>query len=416
MTVVPIPLPRLGVDLLSQETAIGAGCVRHAVNVDIDGNGQVRRRAGYQWIAGGQWSTLFDFGGNLIAQKGKQILRIHPQSLAQSIIAKVESHAAIDCTIYNQALYFVSRSALWRMGSQDDSADIAGVAAPALLPQVEAIANGKMPAGYCTVAVSWIDSSSLEESPAFIIGQVKIPSPSGGLVLSKLQQRANRRWRVYVTAPDGEVLYLTSTFDAVWPQYTIGDYPKGALCSTLHHRLMPGGEFVRGFKGRLLVANGATLYYSGALMPHLMHAASGFVAFASPIRFVECVAGGVFVGQADGVYFLAGDDPTQWHVQRASDAPPVACSSGLVAMQRLHLGEAGACALWLSAQGHMAGLPDGQVQPLNAKRIRCAPNAKGYSAVIERGGIAQFITLTNALTGAVSSLAQDTHNPKGFVP
>lgn len=41
-----IPLPRLGIDLLSDETQMPAGTVRAAVNVDIDKRGQFARRRG----------------------------------------------------------------------------------------------------------------------------------------------------------------------------------------------------------------------------------------------------------------------------------------------------------------------------------------------------------------------------------
>ena len=47
MPAVPLPMPRLGMDLLSEETRLPAGCVRRAVNVDIDRDGQAAARGGF---------------------------------------------------------------------------------------------------------------------------------------------------------------------------------------------------------------------------------------------------------------------------------------------------------------------------------------------------------------------------------
>jgi len=417
MPALPLPLPVYGIDMLSQETALPAGCVRHAINVTIDRAGQMYRRRGVSKTLDNRWSTLFDYQGYLIAQQGRTVWRINIYSMARQPIATLESAAPIDCTLYNQDLYILSEKALWRMQAHDSVARPAGVAPPTLLPQVQAVAQGSIAAGQCAVALSWVDAASGEESPAVWLGQVQIPQPSGGIVLKSLTLHSNRRWRVYVTPPDGEILYVAEEFDAVWPQYQIGHYPKGSQCSLLGRRLFAGGQYVRGYKGRLLVAQNNTLYYSDALRPHVTHAAHGFISFASPIRLMEVVADGVYVGQNDGIYFLAGDDPSQWFLQRASDSPPVARSACSVARSRLGLEGGGTCALWLGAQGHMAGLPGGAVLPLNASRIRCAAGQlSGNSAIIEHRGISQLITLTATRSGPRETLAQDTHNPKGIIP
>jgi len=420
MPQITIPLPRLGVDLRAQEADMRAGCVRHAVNVDMDAHGQLRRRAGFEWLYTGQWQTLFSFAGCLIAQQGRDVWRIDPQTLVREKVAWLDGSAPIDCTIYNQALYFVSARHMWRMAQTDSAARIAGVAPPAWLPDIAPVAAGQIPAGQCAVALSWIDGATGEESAARFLGHVDIPAPSGGVRLINLPQQPGRKWLVYLTPPDGEVLRLADTLDATAPHYSVLRYPRGAQIATLDMAPMPGGQFVRGFGGRLLVANGATLYYSEALRPHWMHAAHGFIAFASPIRFIEPLAGsGVFVGQSDGVYFLAGDEPQQWRLQKASDAAPVA-HSGLLAPMRhfgaLQSASDAPCAMWLSAQGHCCGLAGGEVIALNAQRIRANTRNTARSACIERGGITQIITLAQAPQPRGAGIAKDTIPAQGFAP
>ena len=78
----PIPLPVLGIDMLSDETQMPAGTVRAAVNVDIDRAGQPRRRQGRSLaISGADIGSLRKWGGALIAVSGTQVVSIDPATL-----------------------------------------------------------------------------------------------------------------------------------------------------------------------------------------------------------------------------------------------------------------------------------------------------------------------------------------------
>lgn len=62
-----IPLPRLGIDLLSDETQMPAGTVRAAVNVDIDKRGQFARRRGSALTTPGHgYDNLFPWGRRML--------------------------------------------------------------------------------------------------------------------------------------------------------------------------------------------------------------------------------------------------------------------------------------------------------------------------------------------------------------
>lgn len=387
-----IPLPRLGIDLLSDETQMPAGTVRAAVNVDIDKRGQFARRQGSALAtAGDGFGNLYAWGGVLLARKGAALVSIDPDTLAETPLCSLGSDAPIDYAPYNGTLYVASAHGLWLL--RDGIAQLAGSRLPDSLPLIESAATGTLTPGSYMAAISIVDERG-EESPAVMLGQLHTDA---GLRLTGLEMVPGHRWRLYLTPPDGEMLYLAEEFDAVFTQYAITAYPGGAPCETLHLAPMPGGHFVRGESGRLFVAAGDTLWFSEPLRPHLTAPRHNFVRFVGQIRFVEFVAGGAYVGDDRGVWWLAGDDPTQYRLQQASDAVAVARSSTLVPMHQIGaIGSrvASDCAVWLSSDGYMVGSPGGQVTALHADRVRLSPQVTGQSVFLVRDGIKQIVTLT----------------------
>lgn len=387
-----IPLPARGIDLLSDETQMPAGTVRAAVNVDIDRSGQPRRRQGSTLaISGADMGSLRKWGNALIAVSGAQIVSIHPDTLAVTPLHTMPSHADVDYTEHNGDLYAATPFNLLRLRA--GAINPVGVRLPDVLPDVAAHPAGSLTAGQYTVAVSVVDSTG-EESPAKIIGQVQVTT---GLILTGLP--SGHTWRVYLSPPDGDLLYLSEEFTSFMPQHVLGSYPQGAACATLNLSPMPGGHLVRAQGGRLFVARGDTLWFSEPLRPHLTAPRRSFIQFVGRIRLLEFVDGGAYVGDERGVWWLAGSDPTQYALKLASDAVPVALSSIVAPAHQLGVSGSASTqdmALWLSSHGHMLGAPGGQVAALNSDRIRLAPEISGRTALLLRDGTTQVITLTAA--------------------
>lgn len=396
-----IPLPRLGIDLLSDETQMPAGTVRSAVNVDIDKRGQFARRQGSVLTTPGDgYDNLYPWGGKLLARRGALLLSIDPDTMAETTLCHLGRDTPIDYTLYNGDLYIASATDLWLLRAGADAAAPAGSRLPDVLPTLSPTDAGALTPGRYMAAISMLDARG-EESPAVSLGQIDV---TAGLLLTGLPVAPGCRWRMYLTPPDGDVLYLAEEFDAVFTQYAVSVYPGGAPCETLHLAYMPGGQFVRAYGGRLFVAHGDTLWFSEAFRPHLTAPRHNFIRFVGTIRFVEFVAGGAYVGDDRGVWWLAGEDPTKYILSPVSDAVAVARSSVLVPMHRLGaLGSRATadCAVWLSADGYMVGAPGGQVTALHPDRIRLAPQIAGQSVFLLRDGIQQIVTLT-ASPGPVS--------------
>ncbi len=391
----PLPLPALGIDLLSDETQMPSGTVRAAVNVDIDKRGQFKRRGGHapSGLTGEFAGDLHPWQGRLIAYRNGELVSIDPDTMAFVVLGDLGGTPPNSFAEYNGALYICTAQALWLLRPGADAVELAGSRLPNALPSIAPRPAGGLMPGKYTAAISMLDERG-EESPTVVLGQLDV---AAGLMLTGLSIAPGKRWRVYLTPPDGDLLYLAEEFDAVFSQYAIGTYPQGAPCETLHMEPLPGGSCVRASAGRIYVARGDTLAFSEPLRPHLTAQRHNFVRFVGAIRFVEFVGGGCFVADDRGVWRLSGEDPSAWRMALASNAVAVAGSCVLLPSYQVGAIEsrsAGECAVWLSADGYMVGTGDGSVIALHPSRIRIAPGISGRSIFLVRDGIKQIITLT----------------------
>jgi hypothetical protein len=397
-----IPLPLLGIDMLSDETALPAGTARSAVNVDL-GKATIKRRDGYRMLLPGHgMSGVYNWNGRVLLGRGYDLCDLDVQSLAVTQVASMGSAEPIDFHEYNESLYAANEGALWRLPRRGPAQRV-GVRMPAV-PDIESHPYGTLTAGRYLVAISIVDATG-EESGALPLGSLQL---RGGLKLTGLPAVDGHRWRVYMTPPDGDVLYLVEEFPALLAQHVLTVYPGGQPCEVLHLQPMPAGSFVRSQGGRLYVARGSVLWFSEALRPHLHRPASNFVQFEGPIRILEALDGGLLVGDDEGVHWLAGADPTAWSKRRTSRAVAVRRSSLVLPAKHFTAGAPGDVAVWLATDGYWLGAADGSARQLQPGRIAIDPRTEGRSVFLQRDGMKQLITLTAAHQGQVFGVAIDS--------
>lgn len=405
-----LPLPVGGVDLLADETSLPAGTVRRAENVDIRRDGRFRRRDGYEIKLGGSgFHSLYTSSRGTLVAQDSTVFALNTETFALMPLCEMGSDAPVDFIEFNGHTYLINRSAFWWIPANAPAARPVGVSLPARLPDVSAHDSGTLTAGTYSVAISRVDDRG-EESPTRLLGQVSLPS-GGGVRLSGMLPNLTSSYRVYLTPPDGDELYLAEEFSGAFAEYVVTRRPDGATRTTQHLKPMPCGDFVRSHAGRLYVAKDDTLYFSEALRPHLYDPRHNFVKFVGRITILESVDAGVVVGDSRGVWLAAGKDPEQFHLQRVSQAQAVRRSSLVVSGAHFNkeLTQTDKnVAVWLSVEGYMLALPTGDVVPLHPERVRVAADLEGRSVFLIRDGIKQIITLVAATNRQTYGLAIDT--------
>lgn len=406
---VDIPLPKLGVDLLSDETSIPEGAVRRAANVDIRRDGSFLTRTGYAIRSSGNgFHSLHADGRGVLVGMGTALYALDVDSYTLSLLVDTGSPTLMDFTLYNGNLYVTNHGGCWTIPAGAGVRRV-GISLPNPLPTLEAFSEGGLVAGSYVVAISRVSATG-EESPTKILGRIELPV-GGGIRLTGMSGEAGVRYRAYLTPPDGDALYLSEEFASEFTTFVLTRMPDGAVRTSQHLKPLPGGDFIRGHSGRIFVANDGVLSFSRPLRPHLYDPRHDFIMFAAPIKFIEPVADGLYVGDARGVWFLPGNDPESTQMRFVS--APLALKRSSIAVSGAHFnpeiaaGEA-VVAVWLSAEGYMLGRSGGAVIPLQSDRIRVSEDLEGRTRFVTQRGIKQLITMVSSTPVAAYGLSTDT--------
>lgn len=140
-----------------------------------------------------------------------------------------------------------------------------------------------------------------------------------------------------------------------WPVY-IGDDK-----TTRKFSPAPVGKHLGFFIGRLFVAVGDTLYWSEEFEPGLFDMENNFIKYRSEILMVKSVDEGLFVSDEEDTYFVAGRDPVEFDNKVVLPYPSIEWGDPTNYIKSTSAGfdVNGNTALWVSAKGIVAGLPDG---------------------------------------------------------
>lgn len=399
------PLPALGVDMLSNETAITRGAVRSAVNVDIGREGRYKRRAGYtrQIAVTGMHSLFYaaQKGWTLVAQDAA-LFRLDTSTYARTALATLNSANSVEYTEYNGNLYFANRTTLGWVPHDSSTARTVGVPTPGA-PTLSA-ASGGLTAGKYGVVITLIDDRG-EESGASEFQVIDLPS-GGGVRMSDLPQHYGWTVVAYITSADGDSLRSAAQFPAVFPTYVAAETAQGGEVDTQFLIPLPPGDFVRWHNGRLFTAGDGVVRFSEAMRPHLHNPAHGVIPFSGRIAFMESVGDGIYVGDRRGVWFLAGTDPTKFEMRRVSAHRAVSRSSLVMPSRHFPEKEVPAdtpVAVWLSTAGYMVGMPNGATVELQPDRLRVASGLTGRSALLMREGRKQVVTSVNSTSTSAAT-------------
>lgn len=392
------PLPIIGIDVLSNETALVKGAVRKAINVDIGRAGRFRRRVGYQLVAlGVNMHSLWvaaQRGVCLVAQADK-LYRLREDRTLEAL-AMLNSGDPLDYVEYNGNVYWTSKTSFGWLPSDAVSARHVGVPTPEVNPTLS-VGNGSLLPGKYAVAISYLDDRR-EEGGATEVQIIDLPQ-GGGIVMSGLPTKNGYTISAYISAADDSTLRCSEEFPAVFNQYVVTQLAQGGECETQFLKPLPPGEFIAWLAGRLYTAKFGTLYFSDAFRPHLYNPAHNVIPFSGYISFIAPVTNGLYVGDSRGVWFLAGTDPEKFELRYVS--PHRAVRRSAVRLGPGHFPEKkvpspNPVVAWLSAVGYVVGMDDGQTVVLQADRIRVANGLVGRTAYVLRDGIQQLITPVNS--------------------
>lgn len=366
----------IGIDNVSKDTGIADGGVRDAVNVDFDRDGAFERRPGLgtaKVVAAGRkalWRSPAT--GVAFAQVGTAISEATWDETALTLAPRATLATDDRATFCDlpAGYAFANRTTIGRILPDGTSRGIGVEDANA--PGATPAGSGGMHAGQYAVGIAYLRGDEEGALSALTFVQVV----EGGGILLALPQPSEgdvTAIAVYATQPNGEVLHLRDVAPLGMPAYMLGARAPGRISSTQGLARMPGGNIVRTWRGRLLVARGNVVLMSPPLRYGLYDPRHGFVQESERVVLLEPVEGGFFVGTAKGVAFYRGNDPKTLERVKTNGARPVPFASGS-ALASDFGGDLGASdkpvAIWLAENGFVVGNADGSLLQPQSQRIR----------------------------------------------
>lgn len=276
-------------------------------------------------------------------------------------------------------------------------------------PQSQLVAaaqsTGGLKAGDYRVTLTYVDAMG-RESAALPGVSVTVPEV-GGIALSAIPvptEAAVTSKRVYLSVPADETFYAVATLAAGATTVTIGAGARAQPLRTQYLDLLPPGEHLEHYAGRLWASQGPYLYFSEALHYGLCNLRASFFAFPEDITALGAVEGSGLYVLAGKTYFLAGTTPEEMQQQ------PVREYSGpwqrMVKVPVSALKGASGPALipvWMSERGMHAGLPGGQVLDLTEPEVVLPRYQRSAALYREERGVKQLVAVGRG--GASASLA-----------
>lgn len=263
------------------------------------------------------------------------------------------------------------------------------------------VGGGQMPAGTYQYAVTWLRDDG-QESGAGLAGMITV---SANAALTFVRPTAPNDatvvgWNVYLTAPNGEVLYLALpnvplSSTAV---YAGGTLELTADLMTQFLQEPPIGHLVAYANGRAYVAVDDAIFYSEPYSPELFDLRhywplDGRVTMMAPADAGQG-GGAFFVGTTSSCGVIEGDDPETAKYVAKTDYGAIEGALDYVDGTLLGDGAAGAVQvpLWLSEQGICVGVG---TEIRNLTRGHYTFTAAGLGAAVFRASPNRFIAVSN---------------------
>lgn len=166
---------------------------------------------------------------------------------------------------------------------------------------------------------------------------------------------------------------------------------KGTYYGPTSRRVLsdpPTGTLVSSYAGRMYVVQGTAMFYSDPYSLNAFDLARGFFQFeGNQITLVNPVAGGMYVGTDQAVWFLSGNQPKTFKPIKAARSGVFTGTAAMVDLSDIAPKEflqnrTGEAVLWTGPEGVSIGMPDGQVFHLTKDKLDPLTGVQGAGAII----------------------------------
>jgi hypothetical protein len=301
-----------GMNNRQPDYALPNGTLRNAVNTDIDNQGNLRRREGYEKVSSGinMHSGFSCEAWSLIVNAGR--LKIWNDDDTFTDLMAVQGPV---CYHYlNNIVYFSDGVGSYKL-LEDGSVTNWGVTPPS--DPVLSSTSGSLTAGTYLAAVAPVGSDGFVHGSSEIVSITVVANSGIVFSLPVISDPQVEYLRIFLSTANGEELF--AIVDTAATSYTVtSNSGSGASLKTHGCTQMPAGTSIDNYRGRLYVKKDNLVWYSDSLAYDRTRPSKNYLPFSQDVDMFAADETGLWIA-ADKTYFCSGDNPENFSVTTVLD-------------------------------------------------------------------------------------------------
>lgn len=364
-----------------------------AENIDLSRGGSASRRAGRTRVYTGNISAAWGDGEDFLFVENGTLKRLNADYSATVLREGLTTPDIL------YVLRSVTGQLYWSTG-HDYGIIISGVdhawgIPKPSSPQIQQALVGELSVGRYMVAAAYVNEQGTEgplSNSVIFEGEYGITieafALSDELTLAQVESV-----NIYLTSPNGEVLYLALNMGlGIDGSYREDASELAIPADGLYREVMPIGRWIVDYAGRLWTALDNILVYSDPYS-EMTDLRENFIPFGERITNFGAVSDGLVVTTVDRVYFLGGQDPNDMRADEKAKYGAIENTMVQVDGRVIGEGQNTRALIWTSSKGVCIGLPGGTVANLTERQVNDLPGSKGAAFLREVSGQRHYITV-----------------------
>lgn len=280
-----------------------------ALNTDIDNGQNIARRKGFSApVVAGIDRSLFSAGSVCLGIGSNTLFHIKPDWSTTGLHSGLTPNLPMAYAPIGARVYYTNGA---ESGAVENGARRTwGLSVPVLGPVVTT--GGAFLSGRYQFSMTYLRQDGQESGAALAAVQELTTTGGFALTLPVSTDPTVTRKAVYISARDGEALYLCAILDNSVTAFTVFEPKQLTIALATQFLSAPfAGEHIAYGNGRMLVARGSRLYPSEAYAPELFDLRKG-VPFLDRITMVAPLLDGTWLGTDTQVIWLPNAEPEKW--------------------------------------------------------------------------------------------------------
>lgn len=375
-----------GVDNVHQDYEIPGDSLRRAVNVDVLDSGKVRRRKGFeQTLAVSTPHSLWSDGAAAYYVAANTLRRFYENGTSTALGTVAAGANRVAYVKVDADTYFTCASA---RGVVRNGALLPwGVEVPNVPPTISAT-TGVLPPGTYFAGVTYLLADG-RESGASALASVTLAADGGVAVTSMPIPAAASvtRKRLYLSTPNGEVLYMAAEVGANDMFATISSPPSGAELRTEYLSEPPLGVALAHCLGRVFIVDAAdprVVWYTMANDYEHVDRRRGYYMFGAPVTAIAAAADGLYVGSDMTIFISRPGTP--------EESQRMVLEFGIVAGSVASIPQS-TDVIWMTEQGPVIGKDGGSVEMMTKDRMSPGGMTDATAMVRDKDSVRQYVVV-----------------------